>query len=158
MSNSIPTELPVSESNDEKIVKVAEETLERVPPPEIEPYKISFSNRYYKAKECQIGSLNTQNSVCALRIMRDVGVYFFDKNNFQRNTFSFIQIIHVGNANGYEALYSGLELDEIVYEIKCVKSQKKKGDIDFRIFFTLNDTARVFNVIAIREAHYATDK
>jgi len=66
------------------------------------------------------------------------------------------EIIYVNKNNRqYANLYKGLGLDEAVYEIKYVKERK---NIDFRLFFTLNETERIFYVVAIREAHYDTTK
>lgn len=148
-------EIPVPEG-DGKIPPLTPLTNQAEEAPEIKPFKISFDDKYYKGSECQAHGMSKENGSCVLKIIRDVGVFFVDKANFLSKTLAGTEIIYVNNNNRHYAnLYKGLELDEAVYEIKYVKEHK---NIDFRLFFTLNERERIFHVVAIRQAHYDTTK
>jgi len=122
--------------------------------PEVKPFSISFDDQYYKHKECQAHGMSKVNGATALKVIRDIGVYFTDQSNFSQNSLSYLEIKYVHNNGKYERLYKKLDVEDEIYEIKCVRESKS---IDFRIFFTLNTLKRVFHVIAIRESHYSTD-
>jgi len=156
MFDVLPTEIPErKEATEDKITKVAESTLAQIPTPEIRPFKISFDKKYYKDKECEAHGISKENGSCALKILRDVGVFFVNQNNFLKETLSSLMIIPVPNDNEYSKLYRGLGDDELISEIKYKQDRK---NIDLRIFFTLSEPERTFHVVAIRQSHYKTDK
>ena len=148
------SQIPIPEG-DGKVPLINTVTNQEEEAPEIKPFKISFDEKYYKDSECEVHGMSKENGSCALKIVRDIGVYFVDQSNFLSKTLRDLTIKYVANDHGYSVLYNGLEDDESIYEIVYKKGNK---NIDLRIFFTLNDSERVFHVVAIRQTHYETRK
>lgn len=127
--------------------------------PEGELFNISFAE--YNHKECLVDNIRTENAKPALKILRDIGVYFTDESNFKKHSSSELEIKPVLNLGDYSDLFRGLnhEYHDSVKEIKYdKKGHKNKPDIKLRIFFTLLESEKIFYLIAIRDVHYSTDK
>jgi Fe-S-cluster formation regulator IscX/YfhJ len=121
--------------------------------PELDPYRISFAD--YNSGECEIDGLEKQNGAMALKVLRDVGVYFTDEANFSKNSSNVTEIRNVVNSGVYTQIYKGLEADKEVREIKSIRQKK---DVDIRIFFYELESERTFYVLAVRQSHYDTTK
>lgn len=125
------------------------------PDPEIAPYRLSFAK--YNEKMCEIDGMNRDNSAAGLKIVRDVGIYFTNQNNFQLKSKHVQQIKPVIRDGDYAALYKGLGIDEDIKEIVYTKNQKGK-EVDIRLFFHAIEPEKTFYVIALRESHIDTSK
>lgn len=122
--------------------------------PEVKLYKISFEK--YKGGECTINGMDSINAHAALVVLRDVGIYYSDEENYRKNSTQPVVIKYIAPDGEYSVLYKGL-VDEDVYEIKLVKEQKEK-QVDIRLFYTTLESEKIFYVIAARHTHYDTSK
>jgi hypothetical protein len=120
--------------------------------PEISPYKISFAE--YKSDECQMNGMTGPNAKATLQILRDVGVHYTDEENYWSNSDG-IEIKPIIRDGDYLDLYRGLPDDS---EIKEIKYQREKKDIDIRLFFFTLEKERTFYLVATKEQHIDTSK
>jgi len=146
--SEIPTGDSVTQSED-KVAKVAVDTLEKSTPPEGEPFNISFNN--YKEEKCCIKGMEGWNAQAAIKIIKDIGI------KFNGSGFTYT-VKSISNGRPYEDFYRGIpdeiidgqEVKEIVYE-----KYKKPNQIFLRIFFyTLRN---VFFLLAISTVHENLD-
>lgn len=150
MSDALPTEIPEAEnSHEDAVSEVAEATLTQIPPPELERYKISFSD--YKEDKCTISGMNGKNAQMAIKIIRDIGLNFKSQDYFSsKQTNQRLEIKPVINSSPYDVYYRGLP-DEVqdseeVKEIKYTDDRPDK-EADLRIFYyTLSN---IFYMLAI---------
>lgn len=121
--------------------------------PEALPFKLSFAR--YNNKECEMNSMNGDCAKATLTILRDVGVFYISKDNYQKNEGNGVSIEHVIRDGDYKAVYQGLEDD---VEVKEIKHKDDRKDVDLRIFFYTIEAERIFYLIAARHSHYDTSK
>lgn len=150
MFNSIPE--PTNNLVTQEIPSKVAESPESVEL-ETQPYKISFTK--YLNNECEINGMTKENSVCALKTIKTLGMNFTDQSNFSKSLPSHSLLRHVKDTGDYSVLYKGLSADEVIWEIKSVHESKK---YDLRIFFYTIDPQRVLYLRAIRQSHYDTTK
>ncbi|MEI7810328.1 MAG: hypothetical protein WCI41_02095 [bacterium] len=149
MPDSLPTGLGEGVSlTEDKITKVAEETLGQFTPPEVEPYSISFVN--YKEDKCKIDGMNGNDAKMVVKIIKDIGIHFKSKENFLSKQSCSSEIKPVMNSSPYDDYYKKLP-DEIVdaQEVREIKYKDTRQDkeVDLRIFYyTLSS---VFYMLAI---------
>jgi hypothetical protein len=154
-------EIPELENNNLDVTNTipldAAELPQEEEAPEVQPFKLSFAK--YNPKECEIDGINPHNGKAILTIVRDIGIYFTNEENFTKKSSKDIEIKHVINGGDYKKLYRGLYEDEEVREIKYKHSYPKKGiEIDVRLFFCSLEKEKTFYIIAVRESHYDTSK
>lgn len=150
MLDNIPTDIPEEEGyTEDEITKVAEDTLKDIPPPEMEPYKISFSN--YKEDKCTIQGMDGKSAQIVTKIIKHIGLNFKSQDFFSLNKLdSRMQIKQVFNSRPYSEYYKNLpyeiqtgeEVKEIVYD-----DDRTSNKVNLRIFYyTLSD---IFYMLAV---------
>ena len=120
--------------------------------PEAKLYRISFER--YKQDECQMDGMHPENAKAALKIIRDIGIYFTsEKNYFAKSGRAEIKPVICGGH--YKELCNGLGPDD---EVKEIKLDDKKNRISVRLFYFTLEKDKTFYLIAARETHYDTSK
>ena len=159
MDFNIPTEIPNEEvGGEDKIMRVAENTLADTSPPELERFHISFYN--YIEDKCSVDGMDANNAQTAIKMLRDIGLDFKGYDHFiKKHAKSRLEIKVIRNSSPYDDYYRRLP-DEIVdgeevREIKYVDTRPGK-EVDLRIFYyTLSN---IFYMLAITaESHENLD-
>ncbi len=149
MPDSLPTEIPGSGANKDKIIEVAEATLAASSPPEIQPFNISFIN--YKEDKCGVNGIDGRNAQAAIKIVKNIGLDFRGHSLFAtKHGGPKMEIKRVSNSAPYDDYYKRLPSEisdfEEVKEIKYVDARVGK-QVDLRIFYYA--LSNIFYMLAI---------
>ena len=100
--------------------------------------------------------MSKANGAHILKLFRDIGIHFTDRETFLEKTSKCSEIKHVSNDGEYSVYYKELAEDQEVYEMK---GRHDKKEVDFRLFFFTIQPERTFYVLSAQGGiHHDTSK